>query len=112
MEAYEQCSKAAHAGIRRISQLQHDDTHRADRSVQDRDRDRNDFKTHAVYFVKERFASVGPLGRKHKDQCSPKDLRSLRSQERYWDSGEVWTSFFADGAGRLIPCPQKMLSLV
>ena len=46
-------------------------------------------ETHAVYFVEERFASIGPLGRKHKNQCYPKDLRSLRRQERYPDSGEA-----------------------
>ena len=46
-------------------------------------------ETHAVYFVEERFTSIGPLGPEHMDQCYPRDLRALRSQRRYSDSGEA-----------------------
>lgn len=45
-------------------------------------------ETHGVFFVEERFASIGPFGRKHKPHCYPRDLRSVRSQLRYPDAVE------------------------
>lgn len=45
-------------------------------------------ETHGVFFVEERFASIGPLGRKHSRQCYPRDLHSVRQQQRYSDAQE------------------------
>ena len=46
-------------------------------------------ETHDVFFVEERYATIGPSGHKHKPDCYPRDLRSLRSTMRYPDSGEA-----------------------
>ncbi len=46
-------------------------------------------ETHSIFFVEERYASIGPFGRKHEDHCYPRDLRALRNTIRYDDSGEA-----------------------
>jgi len=46
-------------------------------------------ETHSIFFVEERYASIGPFGRKHENRCYPRDLRALRNTIRYDDSGEA-----------------------
>ena len=46
-------------------------------------------ETHKVFFVEERYATIGPCGKLHAPDRYPRDLRSLRSTMRYSDTGEA-----------------------